>query len=91
MDIDRRVMDRPAAREKLVAFLATIARPGLSVEGVDEQEDLVRSGLIDSLAVLEIIGFLEREYGLDFSSRGIDPADLSSIGRVLETIERGSP
>jgi acyl-CoA synthetase (AMP-forming)/AMP-acid ligase II len=82
------LMDRAAHKEKLVAFLATIARPGHPPEALGEHEGLVRSGLIDSLAVLEIVAYLEREHGVDFGRRGLDPAELGSIGRLLDLIER---
>jgi len=81
-------VDRAVHKQRLVAFLATIARPGHPPEEIAEHEGLVRSGLLDSLAVLEIVGYLEREYGVDFSRRGINPAELGSIGRLLDLIER---
>lgn len=84
-------MDRAAHKAKLLAFLRTIARPGRPPEGLDEQDGLVRSGLLDSLAVLEIVGYLEREYRIDFVRRGINPAELGSIGRLLDLIERHAP
>jgi acyl carrier protein len=81
-------MDRAAHKEKFVAFLQTIVRPDVPLDAVDEHEALVRSGLIDSLAVLSIIGYLESEYGIDFGTRGVNPGQLGSISRVLDLIER---
>ena len=37
---------------------------------------LVESGLIDSLAVLEIVSYLESTYAIDFTERGIEPEQL---------------
>ena len=49
----------PATRAEraaaLRAFLRTIQKPGLPVEGLGEDEGLVTSGLIDSLAILQIV------------------------------------
>lgn len=73
-------------REKLLAFLDTIRRPDRALD-VDEREGLVRSGLIDSLALLEIITWLESEYGIDFAERGLTAADVTSIAGILEIIE----
>jgi acyl carrier protein len=75
-----------AAESKLVAFLETILRPDVPVEALHESDDLVRAGLIDSLAVLEIVSFLESEFGVDFAATGIDPEKLSSIPNILELI-----
>lgn len=75
----------------LLDFLRTIQKPGTRLEGVDESESLVDAGLIDSLAVLEIVGWLERTYGFDFAETGIDPGDLATVGGILDLVERMRP
>ena len=80
-------MTSEAAESKLVAFLETILRPDVPVEALHESDDLVGAGLIDSLAVLEIVSFLESEFAVDFSATGIDPEKLSSIPNILALIE----
>jgi len=49
---------------------------------------LVESGLIDSLALLQIITYLEQTYGIDFSEKGIDPGELRSVNAILEFVAR---
>ena len=49
---------------------------------------MVESGLIDSLALLQIVTYLEQAYGVDFSERGIDPEDLRSVNSILDLIAR---
>lgn len=82
------MMDRAAHKKKLIEFLHTIRRPDRSLDTVDEKEGLIRSGLIDSLAILEIIEYLEQEYGVDFSARGVDPGEMGSLASILDLIER---
>ena len=82
------MMDRNAHRRKFVAFLGTIARPDVTLDTISDDEGLIHSGLIDSLALLSIIGYLETEYGIDFSERNVSPSELRSIARVLNLIER---
>jgi acyl carrier protein len=72
----------------LRAFLRTIQKPGLPVEGLGEDEGLVTSGLIDSLAILEIVTWLEERFRIDFATLGIDPGELRSIGSILDLIGR---
>jgi acyl carrier protein len=85
----------PASRVEraraLLAFLRTIQKPGAPIEQVAEDVSLVEAGLIDSLAVLEIVSHLETTYGLDFAEAGIDPGDLTSIAGILELVERLRP
>ncbi|MBF0126548.1 MAG: acyl carrier protein [Magnetococcales bacterium] len=81
-------MDMQANREKLLRFLATIKRPDLPMERLHDTDGLVKSGLIDSLSMLEIIAFLEAQFQIDFSETGIDPAELESVQKILELIEK---
>ena len=54
-----------------------------------DTDRLVASGLIDSLAILQIVAYLETTYGIDFSIRGVSPEELGSIGGILDVIEQG--
>lgn len=79
---------REARREALLQFLRTIQKAGLPVESLGEGDRLVASGLIDSLAILQIVSYLEATYSIDFSIRGVDPEQLGSIGNILDLIEQ---
>ncbi|MGH8251766.1 MAG: phosphopantetheine-binding protein [Steroidobacteraceae bacterium] len=74
-------------RQGLLQFLRSIQKAGLPVESLADDARLVESGLIDSLAILQIVGYLEVTYGLDFSGRGVSPEELGSIGGILRLIE----
>ena len=75
-------------RERLLAFLEGIRRPEKPISSIRDDDNLVTAGLIDSLAVLEIVMFLETEFSVDFSATGVDPTRLMSIPSILEVIER---
>ena len=79
-------MTRSENRERLLRFLDGIRRPDRPLTAIDDRDNLVRSGLIDSLALLEIVAFLETEFGVDFSG-GLDPGRLTTIPSILELIE----
>jgi len=74
-------------RERLLVFLDGIRRPDKPVSAIQDSDNLVTAGLIDSLAVLEIIMFLETEFSVDFSVNEVDPSRLMSIPSILEVIE----
>ena len=75
-------------RQGLLQFLRSIQKAGMPVESLKDDARLVQSGLIDSLAILQIVMYLETTYGLDFSVRGISPEELGSIGGILGLIEQ---
>ncbi|GAB0056447.1 hypothetical protein SIID45300_00755 [Candidatus Magnetaquicoccaceae bacterium FCR-1] len=81
-------MANQANREKLLRFLNTIKRPDSRMDRIHDDDGLIKSGLIDSLAMLEIIAFLESEFGIDFSETGVDPVELESIHKILDLIDR---
>ena len=80
-------MNRAATRDRVLAFLETIRRPGVPLSAIGEDANLVQAGLVDSLAVLQIIEFLEAEFGVDFRAAALDPAQLTTIPGILDLIE----
>lgn len=80
-------MSRESNRQALLAFLQTIRRPDVT-GAVDERENLVDAGLIDSLAVLQIVLFLETEFGINFASTGVDPGRLYTVSSILDLIDQ---
>jgi acyl carrier protein len=81
---------REKHKSDLLHFLRTIQKAGLPVESLGESDRLVASGLIDSLALLQIVTYLESSHGIDFAVRGVDPDQLGSIGNILDLIEQES-
>ena len=79
---------RAQRKRDLLRFLRSIQRAGMPVESIGEQDRLVATGLIDSMAVLQIVLYLEQNYGMDFSVLGVDPEQLGTIGNILDLIER---
>jgi len=81
-------MDRLQHRAELIKFLHTIKRRKSELGEIDDHQSLVESGLIDSLAALQIITYLEEAYKIDFRDNTIDPGDLKTLGTILDIIER---
>ena len=81
-------MEREQQKSNLINFLRTIQRLDCPLAEIDGDLSLVESGLIDSLALLQIIAYLEENHDIDFRANGIDPGDLSSVNAILELIER---
>ena len=81
-----------AAREErkgdLLGFLQTIQKAGRPIGSLGENDRLVASGLIDSLAILQIVTYLESAYDIDFALLGVDPEQLGSISGILDFIDK---
>ncbi len=74
----------------IVGFLRTIQKPNKPIESLGRNDNLVMTGLIDSLAIIQIVVHLENTYGTDFASSGIDPERLTTIDSILDLIEEHS-
>jgi len=81
-------MDDATVRSGLVDFLNTVVRPGQNVTTAGDETNLIDAGVIDSLALIQIIYYLETDHGLKLHTLGIDPSDLASIGGILNAIAR---
>jgi acyl carrier protein len=81
-------MEPSSHRRALVEFLNSVAKPGSGVDDVDDDTNLIQAGIVDSLALIQIIFYLEQNYALNLPALGIDPADLATIGGMLAAIAR---
>jgi acyl carrier protein len=82
--------DRHDLREELIGFLNTVARPGCQVNRMDDDTNLIDAGVIDSLAAVQIILYIEQNYDVNLQSQRIDPNDLGTINGILAAITRSS-
>jgi acyl carrier protein len=53
--------------------------------GLDEP--LIRSGRVDSMGLLQILGFIQQRYGVDLSATG-GPSDFETVTSLAAAIRR---
>lgn len=78
-------MDRQIFRDTMLAFLRD-ANPGVAIDRVDDNDDLVDLGYIDSLRIMELIVVLEETFGVSIPLETIDPRAFRTVGRVHEMV-----
>ena len=78
-------MTREDARTRLLGFLDGVRRPEVPLTAISDDDNLVSSGLVDSLVLFEIVVFLESEFAIDFSA-DFEPSRLGTIGSILDFI-----
>jgi len=73
-------------RRKLLAILVESV-PSLTTDQLTDATSLVRSGLVDSLGLLNIASFVEGEIGRQLDEVTLDPArEWDTIADILEFI-----
>ena len=71
-------------RRDVVVFLEENIPPGVSVDRIDGETDLIGSGIIDSFGVVGFIEFLEERFGMVVSDDDIDPDNFRTVTRIVE-------
>jgi acyl carrier protein len=49
---------------------------------VGDHEPLIESGVVDSMGILELVTFIEREFGVQLSDEDVSPENFRSIHSV---------
>jgi acyl carrier protein len=78
---------KPSPAQQMIAYILTevIRRPGVQI---DENTPLVSSGLIDSLALVNVIFKLEDLTAMRIPAAKVQPKDMDSINLMFETAQR---
>jgi acyl carrier protein len=56
--------------------------------GVRDSDELLESGIVDSLGILDLVAFLESEFGLGVTDEELLPENFRSIEQVARFAER---
>jgi len=78
--------DRTDARIR--AFIAENFLFGQNASAVGDDESFLDSGIVDSTGVLQLVGFLEQQFGISIADRELIPDNLDSIRKVAAFVER---
>jgi acyl carrier protein len=55
---------------------------------IGDDTSLISTGYVDSTGMLELIAFLEEDYGIVISDTEMTPANLETIGRIARFVAR---
>jgi acyl carrier protein len=55
---------------------------------VDDQASLIDADLVNSTGILELVSFLEADFGLSIADPEIVPENLESVARLAAFVER---
>jgi acyl carrier protein len=77
--------------EVLHARLKAFFSEKLSVEVPSVDTDLTQTGILDSLALVELLTYIEKEFGTEISLDNIVIEDFHSIARIAEYVDAHSP
>ena len=74
-------------REQLLSFVNDDVNLDPSIEIVGDT-DLLLTGLVDSVGLIEIVGWLEDEIGIDVDPIDVVLANFQSVDKMVALVER---
>ena len=71
-------------KEKIKEFLSRFMRN----HDLKDDEDIFALGFINSLAALQLVQFLEKEFGIQIEDEDLDHDNFRSLGSMDDLLER---
>ncbi len=59
-----------------------------SDDGLTDKTSFLDEGIIDSTGILELVSFLEEDFGIEVDDEELIPENLDSIQNVVEYLEK---
>jgi methoxymalonate biosynthesis acyl carrier protein len=72
-----------ATKEKVRAFI----KQSLQLNDLDDDDNIFEAGLVHSLFAMQIIIFIEREFGIELELDQVQLEDLASIDSITQLVE----
>jgi acyl carrier protein len=77
-------------KQKIREFIVETFLFGADDGQLEDGDSLLESGVVDSTGVLELVGFLEEEFGIEVKDEELVPENLDSIDNLAAFIEKKS-
>ena len=75
-------------KQTIKQFILKEFLPGEDPANLTNTLELVRSGILDSLATLKLVSFLEQHFGIELQAHEANPENLNSIDDIAALVER---
>lgn len=76
--------ERQAIRE----FVTTRIAKKKEHRTIGDDDDMIASGIVDSLGIMHLIGFLEATFGIGIRDEDLLPENFSSVAAIASFIAR---
>jgi acyl carrier protein len=81
-------MDLADIKRDVKAYILREFLPGESPEALGESTPLVTGGILDSIATLKLVSFLEERFGIALAAHEVDADHLDTIEKIAELVSR---
>ena len=67
-------------------YILTTFLPGEDPAALTESTPLITSGILDSLATLELVSFLEQRYNIELEAKDVDASRLGTLNDISRLV-----
>jgi acyl carrier protein len=75
-------------REQIRTFVETLLRRKGDLSEFSDADSLLLSGRLDSLEVIELVEFMETQFGIDFAEVEFNRNDFESVSAMLTLLSK---
>lgn len=61
--------------------------PRARTQNLHDDDSLLESGIVDSLGVLDLVGFVENEFGITVSDEELQPENFRSVSSLTQFVK----
>lgn len=72
--------------QQLRAHIASAYLPGEDPETLGLDDDLIDSGILDSMAIMQLVSYLEKQHDITIPTEDIDPAHFATVAALADMI-----
>lgn len=83
-------MTRGDARQAIREFITTQLARRSEQRRIDDRDDVISTGVIDSLGIVHLVGFLESSFGIRIRDDEIVPENFASVEAIASFVTRSS-
>jgi acyl carrier protein len=84
------VLDMDRDSRPIRTFIVERLAPATGRTHLDDDDDLIDSGVVDSLGIFQLVAFLEEKFGVVIADSEITPDNFATIARIERLVaERG--
>lgn len=83
-------MEVENVRETVKSYILREFLPGEDPEALTDSTELITQGILDSLASLKLVAFLEEEFGVSVEAHEVDAEHLNTISDIANLVRSKS-
>lgn len=68
-------------------YIITTFLPGEDPSALTDATPLISSGILDSLATIELVSFLEQRYGIELEAKDVDNSKLGTLTEIARLVQ----